>query len=82
MSQRLRLKDSAGKTYVAYKVSGQRFETADSTPGGQADADGIPRYELDDGRPLHYHDDTEEFELVETGERLKRIEIHQSSPSQ
>jgi len=31
------------------------------------------RYELDDGRALDYHDDTRDFEIVGTGERLTRL---------
>ena len=73
MSQRLRLSNSLGKIYVAYKVSGQRYETSDSKPEGQDSLEAAPRNELDDGRALRHDDDDDHFEIVETGERLTRV---------
>lgn len=70
MSQRLRLVDAKGNVHVAYKVAGQPYETKDSTDEGGGAA---RRYELDDGRALDYHDDTKDFEIVATGERLTRL---------
>jgi hypothetical protein len=70
MSQRFKLVDAKGHVHVAYKVAGQPYETKDPNAD---DSDGVRRYELDDGRALDYHDDTEEFEIVETGERLTRV---------
>lgn len=70
MSQRLRLVDAKGNVHVAYKVAGQPYETKDSTDDGSGAA---RRYELDDGRALDYHDDTKDFEIVATGERLTRL---------
>ena len=73
MSQRLKLSDSQGKIYVAYKVSGQRYETSDARPDGQDNLDAVPRYELDDGRSLRHDAADDDFEIVQTGERLKRV---------
>jgi len=69
MSQRFRLVDAKGNVHVAYKVAGQPYETKDPSDEGG----GARRYELDDGRALDYHDDTKEFEIVGTGERLTRL---------
>lgn len=73
MSQRLKLSDSKGKIYVAYKVSGQQYETSDATSEGQDHVEAPPRYELDDGRSLRHDGDDDDFEIVETGERLTRV---------
>jgi hypothetical protein len=73
MSQRLKLSDSQGKIYVAYKVSGQRYETSDARPEDDDNLDAVPRYELDDGRSLRHDANDGDFEIVETGERLKRV---------
>jgi len=70
MSQRLRLVDANGNVHVAYKVAGQPYETKDATDESTGAA---RRYELDDGRALDYHDDTKDFEIVGTGERLTRL---------
>jgi hypothetical protein len=70
MSRRFKVKDSKGKIYVAYKVSGQPYETTDATSSSKPYNEGS--YELEDERPLKYHEDSEEFEIVETGERLTR----------
>ena len=72
MSQRFKVKDSKGNTYVAYKISGQRYETTDIASMSPENLDGRARYELEDGRALDYHDDTGEFEIVATGERVTR----------
>ena len=73
MSQRFKLSDSKGKIYVAYKVSGQRYETSDATPEREDHLEAPPRYELDDGRSLRHDEDDDDFEIVETGERLTRV---------
>ncbi len=73
MSQRLRLSDGHGKIYVAYKVSGQRYETSDSSPGNEDNPEAPVRYELDDGRALSHDSYDDHFEIVETGERLTRV---------
>ena len=70
MSQRFRLVDANGNVHVAYKVAGQPYETKDATDESTGAA---RRYELDDGRALDYHDDTKDFEIVGTGERLTRL---------
>ena len=70
MSRRFKLKDSKGKIYVAYKLSGEPYETSDATASSKQYSEGS--YELEDQRALKYHDDTEEFEVVDTGERLTR----------
>ena len=71
MSQRFKLVDAEGHVHVAYKVGGQPYETRDSS-GEDVDAAAC-RYELDDGRALDYHEQTKEFEIAGTGERLTRL---------
>ena len=70
MSRRFKLKDSKGQMYVAYKVSGQPYETSDATSSSKQE--NVDSYELEDKRRLEYHEETEEFEIVDTGERLSR----------
>jgi hypothetical protein len=72
MSRRFKLKDAKGNLYVAYKVSGEPYETTDVRSKGGEQADDLPRYELEDRRVLNYDAGTEEFEIIETGERLTR----------
>ena len=68
MSQRLKLMDAGGNVHVAYKVSGQRYETTDP----MSETDEAPRYELEDGRALEHDEETDEFRIAGTGERLTR----------
>ena len=70
MSRRFKVKDSKGKVYVAYKVSGQPYGTSDPPASSKQYDEGS--YELEDHRPLTYHQDSEEFEIAGTGERLTR----------
>jgi len=73
VSQRLKLRDSNGNVYIAYKTAGQRYESADAPSNGTEDNDESPRYELEDGRALNHRAHPDEFEIAETGERLTRI---------
>jgi hypothetical protein len=73
MSQRFKVVDASGHVRVAYKTAGQRYETSDPVSGDMPARDDRARYELEDGRQLDYHEDSEQFEIVATGERLTRL---------
>ena len=72
MSRRFKLKDSEGNLHVAYKVSGEPYETADLPSSSAHHIERPPLYELEDRRVLNYYEGTDEFEIVETGELLTR----------
>jgi hypothetical protein len=73
MSDRFTLKDSKGKTYTALRIPGQKIETTTLSSTRREFIEGMPSYRLADGRALNHRADNDTFEIVQTGEILKRV---------
>jgi hypothetical protein len=72
MPDRFVLKDSKGRQYIAIKTevgSDRDGKVASASMRQVADA---PSYKLVDGRELSYRPESDQFEIVETGDALMR----------
>jgi hypothetical protein len=72
MADRFALKDSKGRQYVAIKTETRSDNTGDLASALMQYVAGSPSYRLLDGRELRYHPESDQFEIVETGEVLMR----------
>ena len=71
MADRFALKDSKGRQYVAIKIEARSNSSGDTTSALTQYA-GSPSYKLLDGRELSYRPESDQFEIIETGEVLMR----------
>ena len=74
MGERFTLKDSKGKQYIAIKTEGRAASSScdDVASALMGYVAGSPSYKLLDGRELSYRVESDQFEIIETGEVLMR----------
>jgi hypothetical protein len=73
MVERFPLKDSKGKQYIAVKTEACSNTSGDDVASALMQyAAGSPSYKLLDGRELSYRPESDQFEIIETGEVLMR----------
>jgi hypothetical protein len=72
MPDRFALKDSKGRAYIAIKTEARSDSNGGVAVAFMQNAGGSPSYKLLDGRELAYRLESDQFEIIETGELLMR----------